>query len=377
MTSVASTLHSALVADSIPLYDVIAERARLADGYRAAFERVMASGRFVGGPETTAFEQELGQLCGGHAALVRSGTDAVTLALRALDIGPGDEVVTSAYTFIATAEAILHCGAVPVFADVEPESLCISARTCAPLITSRTSAILAVHLFGHCSDMDAMGEFCRSHGLALVEDAAQAVGSTWRGRMLGTIGEAGAFSFYPTKNLPALGNGGAVVARNASITQAARSLATHGVDKSGRHSRLGHNSRPDELQAAFLRVALESLGRDNETRRAIAARYDTELPTELRRVRGDDGCASNCHQYAVRSRRCQELGRFLARAGIGIGDYYRTPLHRELAIEKECHHSGLSETECACGETLTLPVRPSLTEEEQTAVITAARRFFN
>jgi dTDP-4-amino-4,6-dideoxygalactose transaminase len=365
------------VPHSIPLYDLPAEVAAGGDEYRAGFERVLASGRFVAGAETAALERELAaELGGGHPVLVRSGTDALLLALRATGVGNGDEVITSAFTFIATAEAILHCGAVPVFADIEPGTLCIAARTVAPLVTPRTRAVLAVHVFGHCCDMDEMVDHCASRGLRLVEDAAQAFGSAWRGRPLGLLGDAGTFSFYPTKNLAGLGNGGAAVARDAQTARTIRSLADHGADQDGRHVRIGYNSRPDEFQAAFLRTSLARFGTAARRRRAIATRYDAGLPASLIRVHGATGSDSNYHQYAILTPEATRLAQHLGSLGIGTGDYYRTPLHREPAIATACRHSGLPDTELACANVLGLPVRPSLTDEEQTAVIAAVCRFF-
>ncbi|MEO0078191.1 MAG: DegT/DnrJ/EryC1/StrS family aminotransferase [candidate division WOR-3 bacterium] len=382
----------------IPLYDVPTETAWYATRLRQAFERVLAGGRFVAGPETAAFEQDLARYVGTrHAIGVQSGTDALVLALKALGIGSGDEVITTAFTFFATAEAIVLTGAKPVFADIEPTTLCLSPRTCERVVTSRTRAVLLVHLFGHCADLDQFRELCAKRRLAMVEDAAQTIGATWQGRRLGSIGEVGTFSFYPTKNLSALGNAGAVVTRSEEIADNLRSLQNHGIrdeiksqesragnqdgrNPSPRHVQVGWNSRIDELQAAFLRVKLTGLENENERRRQIAARYDAELPRELRRIQGAPGCVSNYHQYAVRTEKRDELRAYLAEHGIGTGDYYRVPVYQEPAFAKEdvnCPSVVLSETETACREVLTLPVRPSLTDEEQTAVIEAVRRFFS
>ncbi len=382
----------------VPLYDVSGEIVWYATRLRQVFERVMAGGRFVAGPETAAFEQELAQYVGTrHAVAVHSGTDALVLALKALGIGPGDEVITTAFTFFATAEAIVLAGAKPVFADIEPTTLCLSPKACEAAVTGRTRAVLLVHVFGHCADLDQFRELRAKRRLALVEDAAQAIGATWQGKRLGSLGDVGTFSFYPTKNLSTLGNAGAVVTQSEKIADKVRSLQNHGIEgevrsqeptansqngrnPSPRHVRIGWNSRMDELQAAFLRVKLAGLENENERRRQIAARYDAELPHELRRVQGTAGCVSNYHQYAVRTEQRDELRTYLTEHGIGTGDYYGMPVYQEPAFAKEnvnCPSVVLSETETACREVLTLPVRPSLTDEEQTAVIKAVRRFFS
>ena len=361
----------------IPLYDVRGETLWYAADLRAAFDPVLAAGRFSGGEELAAFEKELAGYCGtAHAIGVKSGTDAIVLALKALGIGPGHEVITSSFTFFATAEAIVETGATPVFCDIDPVTLCLTADAIESTITSRTKAVLLVHVFGHSADMDAVTSVCSRHGIPLVEDAAQSVGATWRGRMLGSIGAAGTLSFYPTKNLSALGNGGAILTSDQGLADAVHSLQNHGRDDHGRYSRIGCNSHLDELQAAFLRVKLAHLESELALRRAIAARYDAELPPELARVRGAVGCVSNCHQYAVRTAKRDALRKHLAAAGIGTGDYYSTPLYEEPALSSYRPSAPLPVTEQACRETLTLPVRPSLTEKEQTAVIAAVRDYF-
>jgi dTDP-4-amino-4,6-dideoxygalactose transaminase len=366
----------------IPLHDVKAENAAYAAELQDAFDRVLAGGQFARGQESVSFEAELAQYVGvRHAAGVNSGTDALVLALKALGIGPGDEVITTAFTFFATAEAIMVVGARPVFADIEPTTLCLSPEACEAVVTAQTTAILLVHVFGHCSDADQFSDLCRECNLLLVEDAAQAIGATWRGRKLGSIGAAGTLSFYPTKNLGGLGNGGAVLTNDSELASTVASLQNHGVDSSGRHVRIGRNSRLDELQAAFLRIKLGRLDEKLARRRQIAARYDAELPTGLARIRGAEGCVSNYHQYAIRTEKRDALREFLTQQGIATGDYYRTPVLREPALAPAASHKPqattiLPETEKACCEVLTLPVRPTLADDEQTIVITAVSRFF-
>jgi len=365
----------------IPLYDIVTENKQFASDFRAALDRVLASGRFTLGNELATFESSLAKYCGTTQAVgVKSGTDALALTLKALGIGPGDEVVTTAFTFFASVEAILQVGARPVFADIEPETLCLSADACAAAVTPATRAVMLVHVFGHCANLECFQSLCGENNIALVEDAAQAIGATWNGRKLGSFGRAGTFSFYPTKNLAALGDAGAVVTSDEKLADALRQLRTHGRDATGRHACLGYNSHMDELQAAFLSLKLEKLDAELTRRRELAARYDAELPAEVRRVRGADGCLSNFHQYAIRTERRDEMRQFLLEQGIGTGDYYTVPAHREPAYQQASspkpQGSNLSETELACKEVLTLPIRPSLTDEQQRSVVEAVRRFF-
>jgi len=358
----------------IPLYDVAAANRPHQAALLAAVRRVLDSGCLVDGPELAAFESELaGYLGARHALGVKSGTDAIVLALRALGIGPDDEVITSAFTFYATAEAITVTGATPVFCDVEPETLCLSLNACRAAVTERTRAVLLVHVFGHCADLDRFTDFCSSRGLALVEDAAQAIGSTWRGRRLGTLGRAATFSFYPTKNLGAAGDGGAVVTDDPDVAARVRSLRCHGVGPGGRHFSPGLNSRLDEVQAAALRLGLGRLDGENARRRELAGRYDAALSGLCRLPRGAAGSVSNFHQYAILTPRRDGLAAWLAGRGIGTARYYDTPVHLEPAFR----HLGLSlpVTEQAAREVLNLPIRPSLTDEEQARVSSSVGEF--
>lgn len=364
------------VVASIRLHDVGSELRRGEVAAREALEHVIASGRCVLGPELEAFEREFAAYLGtSHAVGTNSGTDALVLALQALGISSGDEVVTTAFSFFATAEAILRAGAVPVFADVEPQTLCLSPDELARAVTARTRAVILVHIFGHCTDLDRVQAVCRDSGLLLIEDACQAVGGLWNGRRLGTFGAAGCFSFYPTKNLAGLGDGGAVTTADDSLAVRLRELRVHGHDGSG-FARVGYNTRLDELQAAFLRRRLPELDSANARRRLLAARYDAELPGRVRPVRGGDGCVSNCHHYAILTPDRDRLRSHLAGRGIEAGVYYATPLHREPALAGFAPRA-LPQTEKACREVLCLPVRPSLTDDEQTRIIGAVAEFFD
>jgi len=362
----------------IPLYDTVTENRQFAEEFHAALDRILASGRFALGSELAEFETALAGYCGTSQAIgVKSGTDAIFLTLKALGIGAGDEVVTTAFTFFASIEAILQVGARPVFADINPATLCLSADTCAKAISPRTRAVLLVHVFGHCAEVEAFLSLCREHNIPLVEDAAQAIGAERKGRKLGSLGRAGAFSFYPTKNLSALGDAGAVVTSNEELAERLRQLRSHGRDSTGRHGCLGTNSHLDELQAAFLRLKLNQLDAELARRRELAARYNADLPQAVRMVTGAEGCLSNYHQYAVRTDRRDALRQFLLEQGIGTGDYYPVPAHHEPAAATAGPFPALPETERACKETVTLPIRPSLTDEQQRTIIDAVRRFFS
>lgn len=361
----------------IPLYDTVTENRQFAEDFRAALDRILASGRFTLGRELAEFEAALAKYCGtDHAIGVKSGTDAILLTLKALGLGTGDEVVTTSFTFFATIEAIMQVGAKPVFADIEPGTLCLSVGACAKAVSPATRAVLLVHVFGHCADIECLRSLCEQHNLALVEDAAQAIGATWNGRKLGSLGRAGTFSFYPTKNLSAMGDAGAVVTSDEKLADTLRQLRSHGRDAAGRHACLGYNSHLDELQAAFLQIKLGRLDAELARRRELAARYDAELPPQARRVHGAEGCVSNYHQYAIRTDRRDALRQFLLEQGIGTGDYYAMPAHREPAAAAIGAAPSLPETERACKEVLTLPIRPSLTDEQQKTVVDAVRRFF-
>jgi dTDP-4-amino-4,6-dideoxygalactose transaminase len=361
----------------IPLYDTVTENKQFVGDFRDALNRVLTSGRFSLGNELATFESSLAEYCGTTQAVgVKSGTDALILTLRAVGVGSGDEVITTAFTFFASVEAIMQVGAKPVFADVEPSTLCLSPDACAAAITPATKAVLLVDVFGHCANVECFQSLCEDNSIALVEDAAQAIGATWNGRKLGSLGAAGTFSFYPTKNLGALGDAGAIVTSNEKLADMLRQLRSHGRDATGRHACLGYNSHMDELQAAFLRIKLGRLDAELARRRELAARYDAELPPQARRVHGAEGCLSNHHQYAIRSDRRDELRQFLLEQGIGTGDYYAVPAHREPAAATIGATPSLPETERACKEVLTLPIRPSLTDEQQRTIVDAVRRFF-
>jgi dTDP-4-amino-4,6-dideoxygalactose transaminase len=347
-----------------PLLGEIAERQRA----------VLESGRYILGPELEAFEREFADYLGvRHCVGVANGTEALTIALRALGIGPGDEVVVPALTFYATAEAVVNAGAEPAFCDVDPATYCMTAETAAPAITERTAALLPVDLYGNPAPTAALIELARERGLRVLEDAAQAAGARLEERMAGALADAGTFSFYPSKNLGGFGDGGAVVTDDDEIAAAARRLRFHGSEDKRIHTEVGYNSRLDELQAAALRVLLPHLEEWTAKRRSVAQAYEAgglgetvELPAET------DGAESGWHLYVVRSADCERLERGLAGAGIGARRYYDTPLHLQPAMAR-WGGASLPESERAARECLALPMGPALSPDAVDAVVAAAR----
>jgi dTDP-4-amino-4,6-dideoxygalactose transaminase len=334
---------------------------------------VLESGRYILGPEVEAFEAEFASHLGaGHCVGVGNGTDALTIALRAMGVGPGDEVVVPAFTFYATAEAVVNAGAVPVFCDVDPLTLTMTAASAEPLIGERTAALLPVHLFGNPAPMGELIELCRSRGLRLLEDAAQAAGATLDGRMAGALGDAGCFSFFPSKNLGGFGDGGAIITDDAELAAGARRLRAHGSEDKVTHTEVGFNSRLDELQAAALRVLLPRLDEWTEARRRVARRYESRGLGEVVGLPGETEGAESCfHLYVVRSARRDLLRAALEAAGIGARAYYETPLHRQPAMRPYAPDGPLPAAEAAAAETIALPMGPAL-DDDQVGEVAAA-----
>lgn len=344
------------------------------DEYMDAVASVLKSGHFIMGPNVKAFEQEVAQYLGvKHAIGVNSGTDALFISLRALGIGPGDEVITTPFTFFATAEAISLVGATPVFVDIDPYTFNIDPDLVRAAVTPRTKAILPVHLYGQAADMDPILETAREHNLKIVEDVAQAFGGKYKGRLLGTIGDAGAFSFFPTKTLGGFGDGGLVTTDDDKVAQIARMLRTHGSKKKYHNEMLGYNSRLDELQAALLRIKLRHIDEANDGRRKVAARYD-ELLRNIAGIRPPAVAEYGYHvyhQYTVRvlNGKRDEVQRRLAQAGIGTMVYYPIPVHRLPVYAPVAPNLPLSEA--AAKEVLSLPMWPELDERTQQRVVEA------
>jgi len=359
----------------VPILDLAAEQAELGADIRAAVERVLASGHFILGPEGAALEREIAARSGvPHAVACNSGTDALHLALRAAGVGPGDEVVTPAFTFIATAEAIAYVGAKPVFADIDSATFNLTAATLERALTPRTRAVIVVHLFGQCAEMPPIAGLCAEKKLVLVEDCAQAIGADWEGRAAGAWGDYGCLSFYPTKNLGAYGDAGMVLAREAANDAALRMLRHHGSRQTYLHEAIGLNSRLDELQAAILRVKLPHLARFTAARRAHAARYRELLAGAALKLPAEHGRGAHAyHQFTVRVAGRDEVRKRLAEAGVASGVYYPIPLHRQPVFEKEFGGVKLPAAEAAAREVLSLPIYPQLSEAQVAHVGSALR----
>jgi len=352
----------------IPLLDLAAQYSEIKIEIDAAIQRVLISGHFILGREVTALEEGVAAYLGvGHSIGVASGTDALILALRALDIGPDDEVLIPAYTFFATAGAVLHVGARPVLVDVDPRTYCIAVEQISEKITPATKAIIPVHLYGHPADMDAITAIAREHGLMTIEDNAQALGAKYRGRKTGAFGDVACLSFFPSKNLGGYGDGGMVVTDDSALADRVRMLRAHGWKKKYFPEILGYNSRLDALQAAILRVKLPYLDRWNERRREIASAYNRGLSaiSAISAPWVASGASHVYHLYIIRTARRDELQQALKQAGIASGIYYPQPLH----LTQPCKALGYTEgdfpdSEKASRETLAIPIYPEMTEEQ-------------
>jgi dTDP-4-amino-4,6-dideoxygalactose transaminase len=344
-----------------------------------AVSRVLDSGWFILGPEGEAFERELATALGARDAVaVGNGTDALHLALRALGVGPGHEVVTTSLSAAYTALAVLHAGARPVFVDVDPRTLNIDPGKVEAALTPRTKAILPVHLYGHPADMDPILSLTRERGLAVLEDACQAHGALYRGRPVGTLAGGrglGALSFYPTKNLGALGDGGAILVNDPALAARLRQLRNGGQSDRYRHEVPGVNSRLDELQAALLRVGLRHLSAWTERRRALGALYTQELGGAGLEVPSEQSYARSVfHRYVVRHPRRDALAAALRERGVGTLIHYPIPLHLQPAFAALGGKPGdLPVAEKATGEILSLPLYPELRDEQARAVVEAVR----
>lgn len=341
----------------------------------AAVERVIASGWFVLGPEVEAFEREFAEACGASYGVgVGNGTDAIMLALRALDIGPGDEVITSPLSAAYSALAIVMAGARPVFADIDPERLTVNPAAVEAVITPRTRAIVPVHLYGQAADMAAIEDLAARHHLAIIEDACQAHLATAAGRAVGTIGIAGAFSFYPTKNLGALGDGGAVITNDRALADRLKRLRNGGQTSRYHHVESGVNSRLDEMQAAILRARLPLLRRWNERRRCVARQYRTGLCKSSLAVPPEQEAGHVYHLFPVLSSRREALQEHLSSRGIETLIHYPVPIPRQPALASQ-DPAVCPTADRVCTEVLSLPMYPSLTDEAVAYIVDAVHRF--
>jgi dTDP-3-amino-3,4,6-trideoxy-alpha-D-glucose transaminase len=363
----------------VPLVDLRAHHQRLRPEIDAAVARVLDSGRFIGGEECEALEREFAAYCGvAHAYGVANGTDALALALRALGIGPGDDVLVPDFTFVGTAEAVLLAGARPVLVDVDPATFTMDPARTEEAITPRTRAVIPVHLYGHPADMNAFGEIARRRGLFLIEDAAQAHGAEIAGRRVGSFGHLACFSFYPSKNLGALGDAGMVVSDDGDLLRRLRQIANHGAGEHKYDNVVpGTNSRLDALQAAVLRIKLRQLDGWNRERRERAVAYDRELAGlgGLALPREAPGMRSSWYLYTVRTPRRDALRAHLLTQGIETAVHYPRPLHLQPALSGAAPARDLSVSERLAGEVLSLPLFPELPFESLRRVGSAIRTF--
>jgi len=361
----------------IPIYDPRPEIEELWDEIAQAVQEVLKSGRFILGPQVKAFEREVAAYLGvKHAVGVNSGTDALVIALRALGVGPGDEVVTTPFTFFATAEAISAVGATPVFVDIDPVTYNIDPALIEAVVGPRTRAIIPVHLYGQSADMDPIVAVASRFGLKVLEDVAQAFGGEYRGQLLGTIGDAGAYSFFPTKNLGAAGDAGLIATDDDHVADIARLLRVHGSRRKYHNEVLGYNSRLDEFQAAILRVKLPHVKAWNDGRRRAAAIYDELLggiPGLLTPAQAPYA-KHVYHQYTVRvpNGRRDDVQQKLAAAGIDTKVYYPIPLHHSL-VYRELGYA-LGESERAAAEALSLPMWSEIPRDVQERVTEVLQR---
>ena len=362
----------------VPMLDLQAQYRPIRDALVDVVTRVCDSQRFIMGPEVEGMERELADFLGvAHAVGVSSGTDALLLALMALGIGPGDEVVTSTYSFFATAGSIARAGAKPVLVDIDPVTYNIDPAATAAAITPRTRAIIPVHLYGQSADLDPILEAAGRAGVPVIEDAAQAIGATYKGRTVGGIGRVGCFSFFPSKNLGAFGDGGLVTTQDAALAAELRRMRVHGADRQYYHQVIGGNFRLDALQAAVLRVKLPHLPGWTEGRRRNAARYAdlfaeagltgrVTLPVER------PGCYHIYNQYVVRVPNRDAVKAHLESRQVGCAIYYPVPFHQQACFAYLGHRAGdFPHAEQAAGETLALPVYGELTADQQRYVVSA------
>jgi dTDP-4-amino-4,6-dideoxygalactose transaminase len=374
------SFHDRSVRSVIPWASPLAQYRAHQAPIQSAINRVLNSGNYILGAEVEAFESAFAAYCGaGHGVGVASGTDALILALKALGIGSGDEVITVSHTAVATVAAILAVGATPVLVDIDEIYLTLDPATLDRAATPRSKAVIAVHLYGQAADLDPILSFTRERNLALVEDCAQACGGVYRGRRLGSIGDIGCFSFYPTKNLGAIGDGGIVLTREPKIANRVRRLRQYGWDDARQTQEPGLNSRLDPLQAAILNAKLAHLDDDNARRAAIARRYAQGLqgvPVATPKERAD--AQHVYHLYVITSGQRDALMGHLAEHQIGCAVHYPTPVHKQhgYADRAILPPGGLPMTERACQQILSLPLYAELSDADVDRVIATVREFF-
>jgi dTDP-4-amino-4,6-dideoxygalactose transaminase len=364
--------------DNIPLVDLGTLHAGIRNELDEAIKDVIDNNAFIMGERLKKFEEEFASFCGASRAIgASSGTTALQLALLGCGIGAGDEVITVSHTFIATAESIVQCGAIPVFVEIEPDTYNMDPKALEAAVTPRTKAIVPVHLYGQCADMDPIMEVAARHGLSVIEDACQAHGSAYKGKRAGAIGHAGCFSFFPGKNLGAMGDGGMVTTNDEEMADRIAMLSNHGRTKKYLHEILGHNYRMDALQAAVLRVKLRYLDEWNNQRRELARRYNEGLA----------GLPVDCpaekfghvyHLYVIQCDERDKLSDFLKERGISAGLHYPVPLHLQPCMKDSpvWGEGAFPVTEKAASRILSLPIYPGMTNDQQDRIIAAVAEFF-
>jgi len=369
----------------IPLLDLKAQYASLASEIEAAVKRVLESQQLILGPEVKEFEKEFAAYCECEFAVgCASGSDALLLPLMALNVGPGDEVVTTPFTFFATVGSIVRLGAKPVFVDIDPATFNMDVAQLDSVLSERTRAIMPVHLFGQCVEMDVVTEIAGRRGIAVIEDAAQTIGAEYKGRRAGSLGDAAAFSFYPSKNLGGAGDGGMMTTNRADLAEDLRTLRSHGAKRKYYHDRVGMNSRLDSLQAAILRVKFQYLDNWAEARRGNARRYDQLFTEQGLTAEGlvglpvtGEGQHHVYNQYVIRVQKRDDLRAYLTDCGIGTEVYYPVAMHRQVCFEGLGYAEGsFVEAERAAREVVAIPIYPELTEADQEYIVRSIARFY-
>jgi dTDP-3-amino-3,4,6-trideoxy-alpha-D-glucose transaminase len=357
----------------VPLFDTDTPLAPLRPRLLEAINAVVEDGRYILGPNVKAFEQEFAAYCGAaHGIGVGNGTDALTIALRALGVGPGDEVIVPSFTFYASAEAIPPTGATPVFCDVDPDTFCVTAESVKAVMTPRTKAVIAVHLFGNVAPVAEI----EALGVPVVEDAAQSAGTTTPNGRPGSLGTVATFSFFPSKNLGCFGDGGMITTSDDEVAERARMLRFHGSHDKVTYEHVGYNSRLDEIQAAVLRVMLPHLDTWADGRRAAGRHYEEAGLGELVELpKPTDGTAPAWHLYVVKHERADDLAAALKERGIGQKAYYRVPIHRQPAMASLGARAELPATEAVARTHLAIPMSPVLSAEQAAEVTEAVRAF--
>lgn len=366
---------------SVPLLDLKIQYAAIKDEIETAVHEVIESQRFILGPEVEALEQEVAEYCGcRHAVGVSSGTDAILATLMALGVSPGDEVITTPFTFFATAGSIVRLGATPVFVDIEPDTFNIDPQHLEQAVGPKTKALMPVHLFGQCAEMDPILEVADKHGLPVVEDAAQAIGAEYKGRRAGSMGTAGCFSFFPSKNLGAFGDGGMVTTNDAQLAEQLRILRNQGAQPKYHHAVIGGNFRLAAIQAAVLRVKLKHLDSWSEQRHANASFYSSRLldlwpdgskvtPPKIRHER------HIFNQYVIRTTERDSLKEFLHAHGVATEIYYPKSLHQQECMTGSISRVSLPVSEEASRSVLALPIYPELTDRQKDYVVSKIKEF--